>query len=312
MFNNIRLVRYNKAGTQEIERITVPLSYATKEKFVARITQDPNLNKEVEITLPRMSFEVDSITYDPLRKVSSFQKYKSANPTSNTSIKTTYSAPYNYNFTLNIYVRNIEDGTQIIEQILPYFNPDYTLTIDLTEASDPLDVPLILESVNYSLSGDTGTPLELRNIVWTLQFTAKAYLFGPITNSKVIRKVTANTYYDTSETAIKKINLSSGTGNYKIGELVYEGRTLEGANATGFVRSWNNTSNTIVVEDISGLLETSRKLYGAVSGTTYIMSSFDSVPYQLTNLTVQPDPLTANANDDFGFSETIEYAPNIT
>ena len=312
MFNNIRLVRYNKAGTQEIERITVPLSYATKEKFVARITQDPNLNKEVEITLPRMSFEVDSITYDPLRKVSSFQKYKSTNPSSNTSIKTTYSAPYNYNFTLNIYVRNTEDGTQIIEQILPYFNPDYTLTIDLTEASDPLDVPLILESVNYSLTGDTGTPMDLRTIMWTLQFTAKAYLFGPITNSKVIRKVTANTYYDTSETAIKKINLSSGTGNYKIGELVYEGRTLEGANATGFVRSWNNTSNTIVVEDISGLLETSRKLYGAVSGTTYIMSSFDSVPYQLTNLTVQPDPLTANANDDFGFSETIEYAPNIT
>lgn len=312
MFNNMRLVRYNKAGTQEIERITVPLTYSEKEKFYVRITQDPNLNKEVMLTLPRMSFQLDSITYDPLRKVSSFQKYITQNATSNTTVKTTYSSPYNFNFSLQIYVRNTEDGTQIVEQILPYFNPDYTVTVDLTDGTEPMDVPFILESVSYSVSGTEATPLDLRMIVWTLQFTAKAYLFGPISNTKIIRKVTANTYLDVDQAGVRKINLSTGTGDYKTGELVYEGRNLEGANVTGFVRTWSNTSNTLIIEDLTGVLQTARKITGVVTGATYTISTFDTNPYQLTNLTIQPDPLTANANDDFGFSETTEYFPNIT
>jgi len=209
-------------------------------------------------------------------------------------------------------VRNTEDGTQLIEQILPYFNPDYTLTIDLTDPTSPMDVPFILESVDYSVSGDTGTPLELRMIIWTLQFTAKAYLFGPVSNPKLIRKVTANTYYDEVNPGLLRINVGSGQGEFKIGELVYEGRTISAANASGFVRAWDNVSNTIIVESTSGVLAASRKITGAITGATYTISTFDTNPYQLMNLTVEPNPLGANANDDFGFSETIEYVPDIT
>lgn len=312
MFNNIRLVRYNKAGTQEIERITVPLTYSEKEKFYVRITQDPNLNKEVMLTLPRMSFQLDSITYDPLRKVSSFQKFVTANTSSNNTVKTAYSAPYNFNFSLQIYVRNTEDGTQLIEQILPYFNPDYTVTIDLTDGTPPMDVPFILESVDYSLSGDTGTPMEMRMIVWTLQFTAKSYLFGPISNDKIIRKVTANTYYDDALTGVIGLDLTNGVGEYKVGEVVYEGRTLSSANSVGFVREWSNTSNVIVLEDFKGRLELGKKLRGAVSNATFTISTIDTGVNQLVNLTVEPNPLTANANDDFGFTQTIEEYPDIT
>lgn len=312
MFNNLRLVKYNKAGTVELERITVPLTYSEKEKFYQRVTQDPGLNREVMLTLPRMSFQLDSITYDPLRKVSSFQKFVTANTSSNNTVKTAYSAPYNFNFTLQIYVRNTEDGTQLIEQILPYFNPDYTVTVDLTDGSPPLDVPFILESVNYSVTGTEGTPLELRMIVWTLQFTAKAYLFGPISNEKLIRKVTANVYNDISLTGLIQLNLNNGVGNYKTGELVYEGRTLTTANSTGYVRTWGNASNTIILEEFSGRAEVGKKLRGAVSNASYTISSVDTAIGQLINLTVVPNPLTANSTDDFGFTETIEEYPDIT
>ena len=310
MFNNIRLVRYNKAGTQEIERVTVPLSYMSKETFYQRITADPTLTQEVQITLPRMTFELDSISYDPLRKVSSFQSHFGAN--TSTQIKTAYSAPYNFNFTLNIFVRNTEDGTQIVEQILPYFNPDYTITMNLAGIGDNIDVPIILQDVSYSVSAE-GEPGTMRVINWTLTFLAKAYLYGPINDAKVIRKATANTYDSTfTLTNSKTITLTSGTGDYRIGELVYEGKTLQTANATAFVDRWDNVSNRLVVVEPNGVLEEGRKLTGAISNTAYTMSTFDNLENQLVNITVVPSSNTANVDTDFGFTETIEEYPNIT
>jgi nitrous oxidase accessory protein NosD len=138
-------------------------------------------------------------------------------------------------------------------------------------------------------------------------------LYGPIETRKLIRKVTANTF-DSSvlQTNERRINLSSGSGDYKIGELVYEGKTLYTANSSGFVEAWNNTANQIIVTDIAGTLEVGRKLTGAVTNTSYTMSSFVANNNQLMNLTVAPNPSTANANDDFGFTETLEQYPNIT
>lgn len=304
MFNNLKLYRYNKAGTVEIERVTVPLTYAPKEKFYSRITQDPSLNSEVEIVLPRMSFELSAITYDPLRKTPSFNKMFA--PSSNTEIKSVVSTPYNFDFQLHIYVRNTEDGTQIIEQILPYFSPDYTVTIDLISlAGLKVDVPIILNSVSYDVTNDTGEQDQTRTLIWTLSFTAKGYLYGPISDSKIIRKVTANTYYDTTLTGARKLTLNNGTLNYRAGELVYEGRTLEAANVTAFVESWQSTSNTLIVKEISGVFASGRKLTGAVTGSSWNIVSFDTNPYQMENLTLTPNPNTANANDDFGFTEVL-------
>ena len=311
MFNNLRLVRYNKAGTTEIERITVPLSYMAKEKYYQRLAQDPGLNQKTQITLPRMSFELTSITYDPLRKRNSFSQEFS--PSSNTTVKSAQITPYNYNFQLNLFVRNTEDGTQLIEQILPYFSPDYTITVDLADIGNNVDVPIILESVDYSVTGDVGTSEELRTLVWTLQFTVKAYLYGPInSNTQIIRKSTANTFDSTyMKTGERKINLNSGTGNYKIGELVFEGKTIDTANASGFVKLWNNVANQITITDVSGVLLVGRDLTGAVSNTVYVINTFDINDNQIINLTVIPNPANANANNDFGFTQTIEEYPNI-
>jgi len=313
LFNNIKLYRYTKDGSIEIERITVPLSYATKEKFYARITQDPTLGKELAITLPRMSFELSSITYDPLRKTSAFN-HNFAPGATNDVLKSTPYAPYNFTFDLYLYVRNTEDGTQIIEQILPYFSPDYTLTADLSTLVDiKTDVPVILNSINYDQNA-IGESDQVRTLVWNLNFTVKAWMYGPVSaNSKLIRKVTANTYDSTYiDTGERKIFLSTGNGDYKIGELVYDGPKISAANVSAFVKSWDNVANQLIVVDTTGALLPNTYLRGAVTNTAYRISTFAVNDNQIVNLTVTPNPSNANANDDFGFTETIEEYPNIT
>lgn len=311
MFNNIKLYRYNKAGTVELERITVPLTYSTKEKFYARLTQDPNLTATINVVLPRMAFEMTGISYDPLRKTSSFvEQFADANGGLQ-SIKRT---PYNFDFSLYIFTRNIEDATQIVEQILPYFQPDYTLTANLV--NDPAlltDIPIVLQSVSPDISNDTGESDQLRTIVWTLTFTMKGYMYGPKTDSSIIRKVTANTYYDnTSDTSgDTQINVGDGNGLFKIGELVYQGPSLETADASAYVKAFNQSANVLLVTDTAGKLAVNTLITGAVSNASYNIASYGVPDYQLLRIVIEPDPLSANAADAFGYTESISVAPNI-
>jgi len=312
LFNNIRLVRYNKAGTQEIERINVPLQYSQKEKFYQRITQDPELTKEVQITLPRMSFDLTSITYDPMRKRSLFTE--SFSPETQTTIKSIRTTPYNFDFELNIYVRNTEDGTQIIEQILPFFNPDYNVTIDAIGLTDQkVDIPFILQNISYNVDS-VGTPDTTRVIIWTLTFTAKGYMFGPILSRSIIRKSTANTFNSIFELdGLRELtmNANSGVGNYQTGEVVFEGRSLDAANSTATVSSWSNTTKVLVVSDVNGVLDTGRNLTGIVTNTSYKIESFSAAENQLINLSVVPTPNNASAQTAFGFDETVIEFPNL-
>jgi hypothetical protein len=310
LFNNIQLYRYNKAGTVEIERIVVPLSYASKEKFYARITQDPNLNKEIQVTLPRMSFEMTSISYDPLRKTSLFNNLYS--PSNNISgVKQT---PYNFTFSLSIYVRNTEDGTQIIEQILPYFSPDYTLKVNLTGLDGlNVDVPIILDSVAYN-DNYTGVADDLRVLTWDLTFTVKGYLYGAIDdNINIIRQSTANLFNELSTTNNDKIlTLTSGIGiNYKVGELVYEGRSPLAANGSAFVSAWSNVSNEMVVTQVNGIFKSGYRLFGAVSNAAYTISTTGDSSLKVVNIDVTPTPNTANVNSAYGFDVDIDEYPNI-
>jgi len=310
MFNNITLKRYNKAGTQEIERINVPLMYAQKEKFYERITQDPNLANETMMTLPRMSFEMDAITYDPLRKRSSFTNSFAAGSTGS-KVKNIVATPYNFDFTLTIYVRNVEDGTQIVEQILPYFAPDYTLTMSLVDiASEKVDVPFILNSVSQDVNNVGVSSDNVRIIMWTLTFTAKGYMYGATTESKIIRKAIANTYDSTfNTTAQKEIIMSAGNGVFKVGELVYEGRTLSEANSTAFVHSWAASTNTLIVVDTNGVIKTGKYITGAVSNASWNVQSLSAPSNQLVRQIVYPDPLSANADTAFGFTEVLQEFP---
>jgi hypothetical protein len=187
LFNNIELRRTN-------EVMKVPLAYGPKQKFLARLDQTPDpTNKRVQITLPRISFEINGIQYDPTRKVSPTQKIKVAKDVDEN--KNVYMpVPYNLSFELAIISKNQEDGMQILEQILPFFQPHYNLSVKLIpEIDDTRDVPVVLTNVDYEDSYE-GDFASRRAIIYTLQFTVKTYLYGPVTDAKIIKKVVTDMY----------------------------------------------------------------------------------------------------------------------
>jgi hypothetical protein len=174
-----------------IQRLQIPLAYAPKEKWLVRIEQDPDLTNNTYTSLPRMSFEILGYNYDPARKVNRMQQIKCGDATG--SVATMYTpVPYNIDLSLYILTKTQEDGLQIIEQILPTFTPEYTLTINaVPDMNVKLDVPIILNSVavNDEYDGDFQTR---RFVTHTLNFQMKVNLFGPITDRNVIDTVNAN------------------------------------------------------------------------------------------------------------------------
>ena len=150
IFNNINIVRKNNSGTI-IQKMKVPLAYGPKQKFLTRLDNDPSLNKKVAVTLPRIGFEIANLAYDPVRKLNRVQKFKKTKSSNTNKLDVQYMpVPYNLDFTLYIMAKNSDDALQIVEQILPYFQPDYTITInDMSDMGIKRDVPIILGSVSY-------------------------------------------------------------------------------------------------------------------------------------------------------------------
>ena len=196
MFNKISIVRYDATTGAEVQRMVVPISYGPYQKFLARVNQDPELNRRTAITLPRMAFEITNMQYDGSRKLNSVKKIQAQINSDNTKKFQYAGAPYNLDFTLSIMTKYAEDGTQIIEQILPFFKPEWTTTVKLIDNIDPLDIPLILNSINMDdlYDGDFETR---RSILWTLNFTMKGWYFGPERETKVIKFMDIRTHSNT-------------------------------------------------------------------------------------------------------------------
>jgi hypothetical protein len=206
LFNNIQIVRKNSAGTI-VQSMKVPLAYGPQQKFLARLNNDPALGAKVAVTLPRLGFEMTGITYDPTRKLNRVQKFRKVKTSSNDADKldTQYMpVPYNINFTLYAMAKNSDDALQIVEQILPFFQPDYTLTInDMADMGIKRDVPIILNDVSYE-DNYQGDFTERRAIIYTLGFTAKFYLYGPVTSSSVIKTVQVDQYTNLPDQSPKR------------------------------------------------------------------------------------------------------------
>jgi len=204
LFNDIHIRHTDGAGNAS-SSMKVPLAYGPSQKFLARITQQPDLNKAVQITMPRMSFEMSSIQYDSTRKSSLVQTFKACDDGSKVK-KVFMPVPYNIGFELNILSKLNDDALQIIEQILPYFQPHFNLTVDLVDSiGEKRDIPIILESVSFQddYEGNFDTR---RSLIYTLQFMAKTYLFGPIADSSdgLIRKVQVDMYTATDIKTAKR------------------------------------------------------------------------------------------------------------
>ena len=203
LFNDIHITRKDSAGKVQ-QSMKVPLAYGPKNKFLVRLREDPSISKTVAITLPRMGFEIGAITYDGQRKLNKIQKVKKAGSSGN-KVDTQYMpVPYNIDFEMYAMAKNSDDALQIVEQILPYFQPEYTVTInDIVAMNSKRDVPIVLNSISYedNYQGDFTTR---RALIYTLSFTAKFYLYGPVTSSKVIKTVQVDQYTDVEVNSPKR------------------------------------------------------------------------------------------------------------
>ena len=233
LFNDIKIKHKDNAG-DDFSILTVPIAYGPIQKFLARIEQVPDLKKRVAITLPRMSFEMTGIQYDSSRKSSTMQTFKTIDKSNNNELtKVFMPVPYNVNIRLSIMSKLNEDALQIVEQILPYFQPHFNLTVDLVSSiGEKRDIPMILERITMDdqYEGDFTTR---RILIYTLDFTAKTYLFGPVGNGNeaLIKQVQVDYYTDTN-----RVNASRQL------RYVAEPRAL---------KDYNNDEITVVAEDIS-------------------------------------------------------------
>jgi hypothetical protein len=236
LFNEISIKHTDNSGNVK-SVIKVPLAYGPTQKFLARLEQSPDLNKPVQITLPRMSFEFTGLTYDPTRKSTTTQTFIAKSAVDGTETKKVYlPVPYNMQFELSIMSKLNDDALQIIEQILPFFQPAYSMTIELVDIiNEKRDIPVVLE--NITMQDDyEGNFTTRRVLIYTLRFTAKTYLFGPVSSATkdVIKKATVG-------------YITGGTTDSPTREIVYSAEPRAIKNYTGIIVT--NLSNDINTED---------------------------------------------------------------
>jgi hypothetical protein len=217
LFNELQVDRHDSTGAK-IQTLNVPIEYGPKQKFITRVLSDPTLNREISITLPRLGFEFTSMSYAPQRKLNSAHKMTTGVNTGGTDFGYVYTpVPYDFNFSLHVLVKNTEDGTQIVEQIVPFFTPDFTVTMKMVpELGINMDIPIELISINSddSYEGD----FDSRRVqTWQLDFVVKGYLFGPVNKHKFIVTADLN-LIDNSASANKNIeSTQTVTGNSEFG-----------------------------------------------------------------------------------------------
>lgn len=253
-FNDIQITRTNSSGTV-LQLLKVPLSYAPKDKMLTRVDVDPAIQRQTAIVLPRMSFEMVGINYDNSRKLITSGRTVVKDDSNANKLKRQYNpVPYNFNFNLYIYVKNAEDGTKIIEQILPFFTPEWTATINLIpEMNISMDVPIVLNSIGTQDTYD-GSFIERRAIVWTLFFTIKGYLYGPIVSKPIIK--IANTQFFVPPGG-SQANLSSAVSNTDvIGRITVKPGLLANGSPTSNAELSVNTSIIEVDDDYGFTIET--------------------------------------------------------
>jgi hypothetical protein len=303
VFNDIYLVRYTKDGLTAKETIKVPLNWGAKEKYLTRLTADPTLTKSIATTVPRISFEMTGMSYDSSRKLPTTVRNFSANNA--TTVNAQYlPVPYNFDFSLSIYVRNTEDGTQILEQILPFFTPDFSVTVDFIPLMDPkYDMPIILNSVSNEVDYE-GDMMATRLIIWNLEFTAKSHIWPPVKTGKIINVANTNLYIQPNSLLEQQVfvDFANGVGRFSDSETI----RVTDRDVHGTVSYFSNVNNGIlIVESLNDYLAVGDVVRGDFTGATFTIKTADKTPLKSTTITTRPKPLTAEPDDEFGFSETV-------
>jgi len=282
LFNDINVVRRDASDVIK-EQIKVPIAYSPRDRWILRLRRARGVSgtdEAVAMTLPRMGFDLTAITYDGTRKLNTLGQVYSANTAAGTStlMKQYNPVPYNFDFSLYSMVSNAEDGAQIFEQIVPFFTPEFTVTVNLIPSMNIApDVTMVLNGVTIedNYEGDFQTT---REIVWTLTFTMKGYVYPDVKTGSVVKTVIVNLRMpgDSEIPPAEYIILEDSTTlttNYLLLNA-----DAGSPNATGTMKVLNESSSAAV-------------------GAAGIKSRY----------TVTPGPGDATANDDFGFTETMEF-----
>ena len=314
LFNNME-VRHETADGTTVDIKRVPLAYGPAAKFIARLEQQPDLNKMVAITLPRMSFEMTSIAYDSSRKSGITQTFKAVDNSTNKLKKVFMPVPYNMSFELSIFTKLNDDMLQIIEQILPYFQPAYTLSVNLVDTiGEKRDIPVVIE--NISMQDDyEGNFSTRRSLLYTIRFTAKTYLFGPVGDTSkaskdLIKKVRVGYVQDDSSTPTRDLTytvIPRATKSYTDNIV------------TNLAQDIGTTTNVIQVNDSSAIAENvyividNESIYvdRKEGNTLFTKRGQDNtltashVGGSAVNLITAADTPLIEFGDDFGFDGTV-------
>ena len=312
LFNNLTIKATN-ASDSVVSVTKVPLAYGPTQKFLARLEQSADLNKSTAMTLPRMSFEFTGLTYDPSRKVTTTQTFVVKDPDTGEETKKGFMpVPYNMQFELAIMCKLNDDALQIVEQILPYFQPAYNLTVELVEGiKEKRDVPVVLE--NITMEDDyTGDFKERRVLLYTLRFTAKTYMYGPV--SSATRDIIK----------VAKVSYISGDSKSTTRDITYTATPRAIKDYTGEVATTTSeditiTNKVFTVEDASVLtaktyvdLNGEELFIKSISGNkitvargqdgTTVVSHVKGSPIKVINAA---DDALIQEGDDFGCSGDI-------
>jgi hypothetical protein len=204
LFNEIVITRTDSSG--EITQVMkVPLVYGPKEKVLARVDADPNIDRDAAIVLPRMAFKFEAMNYVSGRKRPDWSRYIVADPDDLNKFKRQYQeVPYDFQFTLWVYSKLVEDGNKVVEQIVPFFTPDFTSTVNIIpEMGIARDIPVVLDSVTHEDMYE-GEMEERRAVLWTLNFRVLGMLYGPIVKKPIIKLANTNFYIGNTATADTK------------------------------------------------------------------------------------------------------------
>lgn len=307
LFNNITIEKKDD-NDNTFSTVKVPIAYGPTQKFLARLNQQADLNRPIEIQLPRMSFEFNGITYDPQRKLTTTQTFQAVDKDDN-KIKETYMpVPYNMNFELSIYTKINDDMLQIIEQILPYFQPEYSLTVDLVkELGEKRDIPIIINDIKMSddYEGDFS---KRRSLVYTVSFTAKTYLFGPVTDASknIIKKASVEYLAGTPKRYERDVTykvLPTATKSYTDNQVTTLAENVSDdeveitlASASGIVeKNIITVSNeSMLVESVDGNEVKVIRGYANTTITNHVSGTGVQLVVEADNALIEP-------GDEFGF-----------
>lgn len=316
LFNDIYIRHSDDNGNQESE-ILVPLGYGPIQKFLARIEQQPDLaSRQSSLTLPRMSFEMNGITYDSSRKGSPVQTFKAINITDNTKINKMFMpVPYNISFDLNIISKLNDDALQIIEQILPFFQPAFNVTVDLISSiGEKRDIPMVLNTVTFTDNYE-GDFTERRYLIYKLNFTAKTNLFGPIVNNTeaLIKKVKTDFYTNTNRKTAKR-DIRYTVTPRALSDYDDDNTTTLAENINAKVTEFNvSSANLLNIDTYIRIGNENMKIKSKINNTITVFRSVDGTVLESHTLGDSIDVINnidrdlISQDDDFGFNTEVSF-----